>query len=141
MPDGDAVRLVLSFWNLRQVLLKFSVERCLKRWVERRQDVMRGLVCRRGLRSLARDVRKADQVRAEGSIDVIDRVKDRSMQNREAASRVNGWRLSAGGSQDHQESSIPLDDWIDRWHGTYYKRSSRDLCLKTGAHESNNKDN
>ena len=31
--DGDAVRLVLSFRNLRQVLLQFSVERCLKRRV------------------------------------------------------------------------------------------------------------
>ena len=31
LSDGDAVRFVLSFRNLRQVLLKFSVERCLKR--------------------------------------------------------------------------------------------------------------
>src|SRR5258705_6532317 len=33
LPDGDTIRLVLSFRNLGQVLLKFSVERCLERRV------------------------------------------------------------------------------------------------------------
>src|ERR1700722_8118740 len=51
LSDGDAVRLVLSLLNLRQVPLKFSVERGLKRRVECDQDVMRRLVCCSWLRS------------------------------------------------------------------------------------------
>src|SRR4029077_13282916 len=46
LSDGDAVRFVLSFRNLRQVLLKFSVERYLKRRVECDQAGVRPLVCR-----------------------------------------------------------------------------------------------
>ena len=42
--DGDTVRVVLSLRNLRQVLLKFRVEPCLKRRVECDQDVMRRLI-------------------------------------------------------------------------------------------------
>src|SRR3984885_11629070 len=96
LSDGDAVRFVLSFRNLRQVLLKFSVERCLKRRVECDQGVMRRLVCRGWLRSQSRDVRETYQVRTIGSFDIVDRVKDGSMQNGKAASRMNGGRLGAG---------------------------------------------
>src|SRR6202140_2197173 len=136
LSDGDAVRFVLSFRNLRQILLKFSVERCLKRRVECDQDVMRRLVCRGWLRSQSRYVRETYEVRTIGSFDVVDRVKDGSMQNGKAASRMNGGRLGAGSPQDHEESSIPLDDWIDRGRGSYSgwisifrNRSSSDLSL------------
>src|ERR1700758_4599269 len=54
LSDGDAFRFVPPFWNLRQVLLKFTVECCLKRRVECDQDVMRRLVCRGWLRSQSR---------------------------------------------------------------------------------------
>src|ERR1700719_425453 len=96
LSDGDAVRFVLSFWNLRQVLLKFSVERCLKGRVECDQDIMRRLVCRGWLRSQSRDVRETYEVRTIGSFNVVDRVKDGSMQDGKAASRMNGGRLGAG---------------------------------------------
>src|SRR5579864_4516104 len=96
LSDGDAVRFVLSFRNPRQVLLKFSVERCLKRRVECDQDVMSRLVCRGWLRSQSRDVRETYEIRTIGSFDVVDRVKDGSMQNGKAASRMNGGRLGAG---------------------------------------------
>src|SRR5579864_5780800 len=96
LSDGDAVRFVLSFRNLRQVLLKFSVERCLKRRVECDQDVMRRLVCRGWLRRQSRDVREMYEVRTIGSFDVVDRVEDGSMQNGKAASRMNGGGLGAG---------------------------------------------
>src|SRR4029077_17930588 len=143
LSDGDAVRFVLSFRNLRQVLLKFSVERCLKRRVKCEQHVMGRLGCRGGLRSQSRDVRETYEVRTIGSFDVVDRVKDGSMQNGKAASRMNGGRLGAGSPQNHQKSSIPLDDRIDRGSGAYSgwpsicgNRNSCDLSLKTGAHES-----
>src|ERR1700745_2429753 len=74
LSDGDAVRFVLSFRNLRQVLLKFRVERCLKRRVECDQDVMRRLVCRGWLRRQSRDVREMYEVRTISSFDVVDRV-------------------------------------------------------------------
>src|ERR1700687_5149244 len=143
LSDGDAVCFVLSFRNPRQVLLKFNVERCLKRRVECDQDVMRRLVCRGWLRSQSRDVRETYEARTIGSFDVVDRVKDGSLQDGKTASRMNGGRLGAGSPQDHEESSIPLDDWIDRGSGGYREwfsicrnRSSRDLSLKTGAQES-----
>src|SRR6201987_4834796 len=66
LSDGDAFRFVLSFWNLRQVLLKFTVERCLKCRVECDQDVMARLVCRGWLRSQSRDVREMYEVRTIG---------------------------------------------------------------------------
>ena len=46
LSDCNAVRLVLPFRNLGQVLLKFIIEGGLKCWIQRGQDVMRRLVCR-----------------------------------------------------------------------------------------------
>src|SRR4029077_2217847 len=96
LSDGDAIRLVLPFRNPRQVLLEFRVERGLKSWVERDEDVMGRLVCGSRLRSQPRDVRETDHVRTIGSVDVVDRVKDGRMQDGEVASRMNGGRLGAG---------------------------------------------
>src|SRR5216683_509261 len=110
----DAVGLVPSIRNLCQILLKLRVERRCKSGVERNEYVMGRLVCCCLSGSPSRDMRVANRIRLEVSIDVVNGVEDGSMEHREAASGMYRGRLSAGGPRDHQQSSVPFDNRVHR---------------------------
>jgi len=75
------------------------------------------LVCRSLGRRSSRDMREANCVRFEGSVDVIDGVEDGRVQYGEVASRVYCGRLGARGSYDRQKSPVPFDGRVDRLCG------------------------
>jgi hypothetical protein len=58
-------------------------------------------------------MREVNRVGLEGSVDVVDRLKDGDVQYGEVASGMDCGRLSAWSSYDLQKGSVPLDDWID----------------------------
>ena len=75
---------------------------------------MGGLVGRSFSGSMPRNVWKADKIGNEGLVNVVDGVIDGSLQDGEAASRMNGGRLGTRSPCDHQKSPVPLNDWVDR---------------------------
>src|SRR5258705_13619762 len=75
---------------------------------------MGGLVCRSWSGRTPRDVWEADKVRAEDSVNVVDCVIDGSMQDGEAASRMNSGRVGTSSANDGQKSPVPLNNWVAR---------------------------
>jgi hypothetical protein len=76
--------------------------------------------CYRGgciLRSGSRYVGEVNQVRRVGPVDGVDGVIYRRVHDREAACRVHGCGLRAGGANNHEKGSIPLQDLVDRLGG------------------------
>lgn len=86
MPDGDSVLFSIIVGKLRQVLLQFRVQRCLKRGVEEHEDITSRRIGGRYLGGTPGNVGKTNQVRIELWIDVIDRVVDGRVQNCKIAS-------------------------------------------------------
>src|SRR5260370_883337 len=113
----DAVGFVASIRNLCQILLKLRVECRGEGGIERDENIMGSLVCCCLSGSPSRGMRVTNRIRLEVSVDVVDGVKDSSMQHGEAASGMDRRRLGARRPHDRQQSPVPFDDRVHRLSG------------------------
>ena len=115
-PTAMPCDLFWPSWKPVQILLEFRIERGGKRGIQSDENVVCGLICGRPCRGRSRHMWETHCVRMVRLVNRVYRVENGGMQHGETSRRVKGRRLRARRTQNHQQSPVPFNDRIYRWH-------------------------